>query len=235
MTIETRLGPVQMHGADTGRPVLFTIAGAFAHPTYLHRLPPMFPELDVWRAHLPGNHCPELAASSVGVFGAAYAEALSARLAGRPAAVLGVSVGALVALAMRARETRCMILVEPPLRTADAWPLRAYPAKAPSGSEAFLWNVLGVAVGAHEPRDYTGLLQGVACPTRALLGEVPLLPERTAEVLPSFVDEPSRALLRAHRLIDVVDCAGAGHNVPKLAGGHFLAAIRWARDQLLSR
>lgn len=233
--IETRYGTVRMRGPDTGRPVLFTVAGAFSHPNYLYRLPGFFPDLDVWRAQLPGNHCPELAATSIGVFGAAYAEALAARLKGRKAVILGVSVGALVALAMRAPEAAALILVEPPLRTREVWPLRAYPASAPPGSEAFLWNVLGVSAVGQEPRDYTGLLDGVACPTRALIGGVPLLPERVAEVLPSFVDEESRARLRAHPRIEVVECPGAGHNVPKLADRAFRDAILWGRDQLLAR
>lgn len=224
-----------MRGADTGRPVLFTVAGAFSHPDYLYRLPGFFPELDVWRAQLPGNHCPELVANSIGVFGAAYAEALAQRLQGRPAAILGVSVGALVALAMRAPEAAALVLVEPPLQTGEVWPLRAYPASAPPGSEAFLWNVLGVSATAHEPRDYSGLLSTIACPTRALLGGVPLMPERKAEVLPSFVDEASRALLRAHPSIEVVECPDAGHNVPKLANAAFVDAIRWAQDQLAGR
>lgn len=224
--VATPFGPVHMWGRDTGRPVLFAIAGAFAAPTYLHLLQTRFPELDLWRTHLPGNHCPPLVTASVGVFGAAYSQALSSRLGGRPALVVGASVGALVAMALGSPEIRASVLVEPPLRTGQAWPLRTYPAKAPPGSEDFLWNVLGVSAERQEPRDYLALVDQIARPAIALVGGEPLLPERRAAVMPSLVDEESRARLRAHPLVEVVECAGAGHNIPRLAPRPMLDAIR---------
>ncbi|MBX3482849.1 alpha/beta hydrolase [Phenylobacterium sp.] len=223
---ETAFGPVHMWGRDTGRPVLFAVAGAFAHPTYLHLLQTRFPHVDLWRTHLPGNHCPPLVSTSVGVFGAAYSQALSDRLGDRPAVVVGTSVGALVALALATPGIVGTVAVEPPLRTGDAWPLRAYPAKAPAGSETFLWNVLGVSRDGHEPRDYSGLVDRISRPTTVLVGSEPLLPERPTRVTPSFVDEESRRLLRSHPLVELVECEGAGHNVPKLTPRPMLLAIR---------
>lgn len=223
--VETPLGPVWFWGRDRGRPVLLLITGTFSEPHVLRGLRDVLPEIDVWRAHLPGNHCPPLAATSVGVYAAAYSQALAQRLPERPLVVLGLSVGALVALGLRASNIRRMLLVEPPLLTEGLWPLALLRKGAPPGAEEFLWNVLGVGPDRLEPRDYSALLDALQIPTRVMLGdELPGEP-RDSDVLPSLVTPPARALLARHPHVRTTTVRGAGHNVPQAAGATFLDAV----------
>ena len=100
-----------------------------------------------------------------------------------------MSVGALVALAMRSQHAGHLVLVEPPLRTGRVWPFRKLALTPPPGAEAFLWNVLGVSQTAQEDRDYSALLDGLTCPALALVGAEPLLPERPFTIMPSLLDK----------------------------------------------
>jgi hypothetical protein len=223
--VETALGPVWFWGRDTGLPVMLLITGAFADFDTLDGLHDVLAGVDVWRAHLPGNHCPPLAATSVGAFAGAYGQAISARLGERPVVATGLSVGALVALGLRSANVRRIVAVEPPLLTAGLWPLLPLREEAPAGSDEFLWNVLGIGRDAVEPRDYTALLDQLSKPTAAILGTEPLGEPRDWTVMPSLVTEPVRARLAAHPRIQVFDALGAGHNVAKLATDIFLRVV----------
>lgn len=171
--VDTDLGPIRFLGRDAGAPVVLVITGAFAMENQVDRLQDRFPSLDVLRAHLPGNHSPPMDIPSVGVFGAAFTAALDARFPGRPLVLVGLSVGALVAMATRARGTRAMLLVEPPLVITEAWPLEALPREAPPGNEEFLWNVFGLGRAVIEPRDYRPLVSQIGVPAHVLLGDPP--------------------------------------------------------------
>lgn len=214
--VETAFGPVWLWGELTGRPLLLLITGAFSQADVLDVLPLHLPDMDVLRCHLPGNHCPVLVQPSIGVFAAAYREAL-ARLAGDvEITVVGLSAGALVALGLRLPNIRQFLLVEPPLQTGDLWPLAERFADPPPGGPAdFVWGVFGMGRGPTEPRDYTSLLADLATPTLVAYGDVPLMPERTLETLPSLVGEPLRAQLRDHPWVRTILVRGAGHNIPK--------------------
>ncbi|MGZ6020887.1 MAG: hypothetical protein ACXWKO_19650, partial [Phenylobacterium sp.] len=163
--IETPLGPVEFRGRDTGRPVQLVITAAFASEGQLGGNQARFPDLDVWRAHLPGNHCPELVALSVGAFGAAFSSALRIAAPGRPVAAVGVSAGALAALAMDQALLRGLVLVEPPLRPSSVWPFRGMRGHWPAGADEFFLNIFGVAADHEEERDYTPLLERLRTPT----------------------------------------------------------------------
>lgn len=223
---ETPFGPIELHGRDTGRPVQLVITGAFASANTLELNQERFPELDVWRTHLPGNHAPPLIATSVGVFGTAISHALRQRLAGRTARVIGLSVGALAALALDPELVDRLLLVEPPLRPDRAWPLLQLRDAMPPGGEDFVWQVFGVAADRTEPRDYSGLLERLARPARVVLGGDALLPERVRTGWPSLVDDDSRARLAAHPRVDLAVMQGAGHHILKEAWAQFEPVMR---------
>lgn len=210
---ETPLGPIDFRGRDTGLPVQLVITGAFAPEHQLELNQARFPELDVWRTHLPGNHCPPLMTVSVGAFGFALSHALRAALAGRRAQVVGLSVGALVALALAPDLVAHLVLVDPPLRPSSAWPLRQLVEIAHPDNAAFIRSIFGLSREAPEPRDYRILLEGLRCPAVALVGAIPLEPERELPESPSLVDSLSLAALKAHPLIDVQMVPGVGHFV----------------------
>jgi hypothetical protein len=211
--VETPLGPVFFHGRDTGRPVLLVILGAFAIFEQLDHLQDLIPGVDVWRAHLPGNHCPPLQVTSVGAFGFAISHAIRERLSGRQVAVVAGSAGALVALALDQRLIRRFLLIEPPLWPTVCWPFLDFREAMPPGGEDFVWQIFGVGPTTVEARDYRGLLDRLAKPALVLIGDEPLEPQRPLPRWPSLVDADSRQLLAAHPLVDLRVVIGATHNL----------------------
>lgn len=224
--VATAFGPIWFHGRDTGRPVMLLLTGAFAAKDLLDHTQRFLPDVDVWRAHLPGNHCPAIEPVSIGVFAAAYTEALDARAVGRPLSVTGLSTGALVAMALRARSLKALLLVEPPLRSEHLWPMLEFRTQGPPGWEALIEPVFGIGADSTRPIDYTSTLDALSVPALVLAGEVPLLPQRPVPFLPSFVDDESRARLAAHPRVRLEIVPGAGHNIPAQAPHVFLGAMR---------
>lgn len=227
MRIETPFGEVQFRGHDRGRDVLLVITGAFADDDYFCLLQDHLPDVDVWRAHLPGNHCPELLSVGIGVFVAAFDAAIAQRARGRVVSVLGLSTGGLVALGLRSPEIRRLLVVEPPLRTGPAWPLRGFRDGQHPDWERFTWPIFGIDRTRHEDRSYLHLLDRLACPTRVVVGGVPLMPEREVSAMPSLVGDDVRAILAAHPLIEVTETPGAGHNIPRDAAHELLKMIKF--------
>jgi pimeloyl-ACP methyl ester carboxylesterase len=221
-TFTTPLGEVWLWGeADAfegTKPLIFAVLGAFNIET---RWPDVIPEhlqgVSVVTAQLPGNHCPHLLTHSVGVYAAAYGQVL-ARL-GRPAIVVGNSIGALVAMAMRAPNIRAILALEPPLHTAKLWPLvasfRRKLADHPDDARLaeFIWNVFGISAATVEDRDYSDLVARVSTPTIVLAGEEPLLPHRDLRILPSLLDDADRQVLRSHPRMQIWQVPGVGHNL----------------------
>ncbi|THD78786.1 MAG: alpha/beta hydrolase [Phenylobacterium sp.] len=227
LEVPTDLGPIWFWGADTGQPAILLITGLFAEPGQweldVSLLPPGF---DYLRAHLPGNHCPAIAELSVEALGRAFSQAIATRFEGRPVLVAGFSVGALVALSVRAPNVGRLFLVEPPLRTHDLWPVVDWASGPLSDDQrTLLFNTLGVGAEGLTQRDHTGLLARLDKPAEVILGAVPLLPPRRLDALPSLVDEPSRALLATHPLIRTAVVEGAGHNVSGDAAMTVLRAL----------
>lgn len=228
LEVETPFGPVWFWRRDTGLPVLMLITGTFADADTLDGLDEAMIGVDVWRAHLPGNHCPPLAANSVGMYAAAYSHAIGTALKGRDVVVLGLSVGGLAALGLRAAHVRRLVVVEPPLLTDGLWPLEIVREQAPAGHDDFLWQVLGIAADRIEPRDYSGLLANLRLPARALVGGQCEPPQRDFVIMPSLITAECRALLDAHPQVTVIEAPGAGHNVPARATLTFLRAVEAA-------
>jgi pimeloyl-ACP methyl ester carboxylesterase len=237
-TFETPFGPIVLVGeaaAFTGtRPLLLTIAGAFAIPRGpLFHLAPHFPDADVLSGHLPGNHCPTLISASIGVYASAYSHVIAEAFAERTVTVCGASIGGLTALGLRAPQVRNLLVVEPPLVMSKVWPM--WPTLrhklAQGGDKAareFIVNVFGVTETAVEERRYDGLLEALRKPTHVLFGDRPLFPQRAFEKLPSLVDEPERAQMAAHPMIRTTVTPGAGHNVLQESTPAFLGALREA-------
>lgn len=227
--VETPLGPVWLWGrGDTGAPVLLLITGAFAKVDTLNRTGAALEGVDVWRAHLPGNHSPELAATSIGAYSAAFSHALNTRFPNRPTVVLGLSVGALVAMGLRNPQIQRLLLVEPPLRTEGVWPLLLLREQAPPGAETFLWNIFGIGPETTEPRDYSPLLNQLRIPSLVLVGQELLMPVRQSTIMPSLITDEVREALERHPLVRVVEAPGAGHNIPRRAGLLLVQTTLWA-------
>lgn len=223
--VPTGLGDIWLWGRDTGRPVILIITGAFAEFDYLEDARRHFPDADVIRAHLPGNHGPELATISIGAFAFAFSEAI-ARFGNRPIAVVGVSTGALVALALRAAGVGALLLIEPPLRSDLLWPFENMRDGRQPGWERVFWPIYGFDATRREPRSYEHLLAGLRTPTLALVADTPLMPPRRYAELPSLVDDASRALLESHPSVELRIVPGTGHDIPGRAGEATVRAIR---------
>jgi hypothetical protein len=175
----------------------------------------MLPEVDYLRIHLPGNHCPRLTdGDGVPVIAAAVSEALAVRYAGRPMLLAGFSVGATVALAVRAPDLKRRFLVEPVLDTDGLWPIADWGRKPLSAADAaLLWSALGVRGGEIERRDYRRLLRDNDAPADVVLGGEPLEPRRKTAQLPSFVGQGARELIARQPDVTSHVFAGVGHNV----------------------
>lgn len=230
---ETALGPVWFWGRDTGRPVLLMISGAFNDADYMCGLQSHFPDADVLRAHLPGNHCPELSETSLRAYVAAFDEALGLGWPRRPMTVLGASTGALVALGLRHPAIWSVVAIEPLLLTAGVWPLRLFAKQAPAWGAAFVEAVFGVGPDGVTPRDHSWVLDGLSTSTVALVGDDPLGSPRAFVTTPTLVTSEARALLAAHPAIDLRVAAGAGHNIPLQASRAMHAAVAVAVGRLL--
>lgn len=222
----TPVGTVWLWGELTGKPVMLLITGAFADEDLLDMLPEHLPQMDVLRAHLPGNHCPELVGHSIGLYAAAYDAALRVLAPDVSVTVFGLSTGALVALALRHPTIRQLLLVEPPLRTGKLWPLaERFASVEPGWAATFVQHVFGMGQEPVEDRDYTGLLDRLKTPTLVVMGGVPLNPRRDLDILPSLVDEPERDRLRHHPWVRTVVAPDAGHNVPAQAQHTMFATL----------
>src|SRR5205814_783389 len=130
--IATPVGDIWMWGRDTGKPIALVMTGAFADAHIYSRLQLVLPQFDVLRTHLPGNHCPELIDISVGVMASGVSQALTSHFGGRPMVAIGLSTGALVAMALTSPDLKALLLVEPFLRTLQIWPFRGMVAEYPS-------------------------------------------------------------------------------------------------------
>jgi len=111
-----------------------------------------------------------------------------------------------------------MLLLEPPLRTAQLWSL-AHPQNL-ERDPALMFAVFGATeAGIAEPRDYTPLLQARECPIDVLIGEA--RPAIGQTVMPSLVDRESRRQLAATPNVACTVVPGAGHHVARAAGKGF--------------
>jgi pimeloyl-ACP methyl ester carboxylesterase len=212
-------------------PVILTITGAWADREMMTKLPQVVgPAWDAVLMRLPGNETPWLEETSIAAWGRAVRELVAATFTGRVVVLIGLSIGALVALAAAGSDVCRVIALEPPLSTIKLWPmlpgLRARLAEGTCEREeaVFIDAVFGVTESGNEDRRYEHLFEGVQAPVDVVLGDVPLMPPRKLARFPSFVDAPERAWLEAQPGVTVHVASGAGHAV-QIAAGEFVRDV----------
>jgi pimeloyl-ACP methyl ester carboxylesterase len=226
----TTFGPVPLTGRLTSktRPLLFVVRGSFPVRDHLVSLSERLPEADVILVHLPGMHSPFFADSSPVTFAAAFDEIL-AELAYERVATLGISVGGVVAMAMKHPAIKRSVLVDTPLTTAELWPLvaeyRRISAERLDGA-AWIQSLFGIYSDRIEERDYRPLLAALRVPTTALIGSDDLGMPREFSRTPSLVSEADRALYSASSWVEPVVVEDVGHNIPAERLGAMMTAVR---------
>lgn len=213
--IQTTLGDIWLWGEPErleGRlPVVVVIAGAFCRPdAFWFRLQARMPQAAVFAAQLPGHHCPELSETSIAAFVGAFGEAVDRAFPGRPVLVCGDSIGGTVALGLP-NAGLGRVALDPPLRTAGLWPLRDRFAglyQADPAKRTFLEEVLGFDGADFRDIDYSWVARH---PARVFMGEIPQLPPRVFEQLPSLIVEADRRRLEEAPFIHTSVVMGAGH------------------------
>ena len=220
--VPTRLGVVRLRvgrSAPAWKPVVVGIAGTLsAHSELTQLLGQLSIFGDPCIAYLPGAGGLPLMSFALADISAALAEAIEITFPGRPVVLLGVSIGAVVALGIRAINVARVIAVEPPLVTAKLWPvlgaLQVHLKSHPGGDGAALvWEAFGVSETRIEDRDHRNVLQHVNRPVDVVLGEMPLSPQRQLPRFPSLVGDEERQLLGSTRGVQLHLVRGAGHNV----------------------
>ncbi|WP_374469887.1 alpha/beta fold hydrolase [Phenylobacterium sp.] len=206
---------------ESAKPVIVTVTGAFAGPDTMSRLPQVMGEAcDCFLMHLPGNHTPALRETGVRPYARALEAVIAQAFPDRPVILLGVSIGALVTLAVRAPNVRRVVAVEPPLVMSKLWPMRGPLAEKVAAApddpnlRAFADRVFGVTPEAAREVTYFDLFEGLEPPVDVVVGDRPLMPPRTEETYPSFVDTAERDWLGRQPNVVVHVAPAAGHNVP---------------------
>jgi pimeloyl-ACP methyl ester carboxylesterase len=214
--VETALGRVWFWGRDRGLPMILVISG-FRAPRDVWHQTGLIKGIDYFRTHLPGNYCPPLAEVSIEAYARALDDALAARFPDRPILALGISAGALVALSLKTPGVRRLVLLEPPLRSPDYWPLHgaADTEQGLTGNELEqLRQLFGISSEGIAPRDYTPLIDELRVPAHVILGDPPPPPGTFGwERIPSLVGPEARALLSRSPLVRTTTLEGHGHGI----------------------
>lgn len=216
-SFRTPLGEIWLWGErerfESDLPVIVVLPGALCRPDALwFRMQDRFPEAAVFAAQLPGNECPVLSETSVEAFAKAFGYVIETAFGGRPVLVCGESIGGTVALAL-ANPWVSRVVFDPPLRTADLWPLRNFLtqmyAERPH-HRPFFENLFGFDGENLRDIDFLPLVRS---PARIVIGAEPLMPERPLKgnFLPSLVGEHEREVLSARPDIHLTTVMNAGH------------------------
>ena len=221
--VATRLGAARLRISapepDRTRPVLFAIPGILSSEADVSLLGQSLgraADLVVMRLPITGDAA--LSSCAVPELCGMLGELLEAQFPQRPVVLLGVSSGAVIALGVRAANLARVVALEPPLITAELWPvigqLSEHLRKAPDPArEVFTSETFGVSQAGFIPRDHRWVLDGLGAPVEVVLGETPLQPRRELPRFPSLVDAAARRLLQAAPGVRLHVIAGAGHNV----------------------
>mgnify|MGYP001553401090 CR=1 FL=1 len=126
--VQTSLGPIPLRappGALASRkPVVLVVTGAWAEADDMSRTHEVVgPAWDAAVMRLPGNGTPALSETSVAAWARAVGELVDSVFAGRTVVLVGLSVGAMVALGVRSAGVRRVVALEPPLVMSKLWPL----------------------------------------------------------------------------------------------------------------
>lgn len=122
-SVTTSLGsvPIWTRGTAAGR-LIVVIRGAFPDEHDLEWLD--LPDAQFAFLHLPGFFSEPLVATSIGAFASAFSQALSKVFPGRAYTTVGISTGALVAIALPG--SSAVLAIEPFLSAEHLWPMRIY-------------------------------------------------------------------------------------------------------------
>ena len=242
--VATRFGEIALWSrpdifdAAATRPVMLTIGGSFSPLEDLKNLPDVLGILaDACLMRFPGSAAPALASFAMSDIALAVGELVETTFPGRPVVLLGISIGAVVALGVRAPNIARVIAIEPPLTTGKLWPIVGPLRQILDGTRDpqthdMLFQIFGV--GDHElaERDYLGVLDGLRVPADVILGEQPLEPERPVQRFPSLVGVAERRQLAQSPRIRLHVARGAGHNLigqaPRVVQDILLEACRRA-------
>jgi hypothetical protein len=235
--VATRFGPIALWSLPGAydvsmKPVVLAIGGSLSPIDDLKALLGRLGILaDACLMRMPGSEAPPLSSLAVADISLAVEELVEAVFPGRPVVLLGASIGAVVALGVRAANVARIVAVEPPLLTAGLWPIVG-PLRDVLGRtqdpliHALAFETYGVGLRELPGRNYLPLLEGLDAPTDVILAETPLEPERPVDRFPSLVSEEARRRLAANPRVRLHLAKGAGHN----AAGQ---APRAVRDVLL--
>jgi hypothetical protein len=221
--IDTPRGTVSLT-AENRRPAVLMIHGFKRRADQLLDWRERIPGLGF--VHLPGHGgAPPLDEVSV----RAWVDALSVMmdLLAEPPLIIAESLGAVVALALRAR---AVVAVEPVLSTHQLWPLRRTIDSA---------RARGMQIEASdealfaEPFDW--VLETISAPAMVLAGAMPLLPERDVRPEPSLLTNEDLLRYAAHPCVEAAFRLPGGHGLliqnPEgvmAAAGPFFARHGWA-------
>lgn len=229
LTIDTSYGPVPVWGEidsfDPARPLVFVVRGAFPEADTLTLLYRHLPGVDVALVHLPGMHTPFFADCSVEAFARAFDEVIG-HFPHTKILILGVSTGALVAMAMR--KAGLVLLIEPPLSPPRAWPLISqFRNWARENADIARWveGLFGYRQDGIDAKDYSHLLN-LSAPGVVLVGGTPLEPVRAFQRMPSLVTDLDRARISATPQLECIVIPEVGHNVPYRAPHEFLSTLK---------
>ena len=222
--VTTRFGVIPLWSRPdvfgaSAKPLVLAIGGSFSRAEDLKNLPDALGILaDACIMRLPGAGAPPLSSLAISDVTLAVGELLETVFPGRPVVLLGVSIGAVVALGVRAANVARIVAIEPPLRTGGLWPVVAPLREALGKTHDRLFHDLafqtyGVGPQEVEDRNYLGVLRGLRAPVDVVLGETPLEPERPVDRFPSLVGAAERRELAGNPRVRLHVAPGAGHNV----------------------
>ncbi len=218
--------------------MVLVIAGLFSPAEDLERLTDELGILaDACVVRITGDGAPAPGTFSLPALSGALGELIEATFPDRRVVVLGDSIGAVVALGVRAANLARIVALEPPLIGSKLWPivgpLREQLRKTRDpGARALIFELFGVDEAQQAERSYLPVLDGMATPVDVVLGESPLQPQRELDRFPSLVDATERRLLAENPRVRLHVAPGAGHNLvaeaPKVVANVLAEACRRA-------
>lgn len=235
-TVITSYCKVTLHRRVTEgtAPALLCLRGIWAPRTHLNELLHVFPREDIVIADIPGMWSPQPEPSTMQTFAAAYDEVIAQLLPDRDVVVLGVSTGAVAALALKSPRVRGIVAVEPFLSTANLWPLvqnmqhRLASNRTRQGinkTRRYIYEIFGYTEDSVEDRNFDFVLDALSVPTSVVVGSIPLGSPRSLSQWPSLTDPRARRLLAAHPRVEFYEGPPeSGHNLIGSPAGLALAA-----------
>jgi pimeloyl-ACP methyl ester carboxylesterase len=223
--VETSHGLVGLtmpNGNDGRLPLIIVVRGLTA-VRQLDRF--SIEDADVAFIDLPGHIAPTFHDYGVPIMAAAFDEVVETLFASRKIIVLGVSLGAVVTLYMKAPQIAAKVVVEPFLRTSHLLPMLAWSRSATGELARVFQQAFGYLPNRVEGRQFH-VTPGT--PLTAIVGDT-LEPTREVQ-MPSLCDAQDRdALIQAGAKLML---ARGGHDIPTSDNSTIHAAVVAALQDL---